>query len=139
MSWEDHVRHVDMVLQLLKEQKLYANPSKCFFGVKEVEYLGHIVSREGVKVDPDKIKDMMEWAIPKKLNNLRGFWGLTCYYCKFVQKYGRIAAHLMALTKKDSFSSTPEATKDFEQIREVMCTAPILTNPDFIKNLYCGM
>jgi hypothetical protein len=48
-SWEDHVRHVDKVLQLLKEQQLYAKPSKCFFGVKEVEYLGHIVSHEGVK------------------------------------------------------------------------------------------
>jgi hypothetical protein len=58
--WEDHVRHVDKVLQLLKEQQLYAKPSKCFFGVKEVEYLGHIVSHEGVKVDPNKIMDMMD-------------------------------------------------------------------------------
>jgi hypothetical protein len=53
-SWEDHVRHVDKVLQLLKEQQLYAKPSKCFFGVKDVEYLGHIVSHGGVKVDPNK-------------------------------------------------------------------------------------
>jgi hypothetical protein len=59
-SWEDHVQHVDKVLQLLKEQQLYAKPSKCFFGVKEVEYLGHIVSHEGVKVDPNKIKAMMD-------------------------------------------------------------------------------
>jgi hypothetical protein len=64
-SWEDHVRHVDKVLQLLKEQQLYAKPSKCFFGVKEVEYLGHIVSHEGVKVDPNKIKAMMDWRFPK--------------------------------------------------------------------------
>jgi hypothetical protein len=49
-SWEDHVQHIDKVLQLLKEQQLYAKPSKCFFGVKEVEYFGHIVSHEGVKV-----------------------------------------------------------------------------------------
>jgi hypothetical protein len=54
------VQHVDKVLQLLKEQQLYAKPSKCFFGVKEVEYLGHIVSHEGVKVDPNKIKAMMD-------------------------------------------------------------------------------
>jgi hypothetical protein len=59
-SWEDHVRHVDKVLKLLKEKQLYAKPSKCFFGVKEVEYLGHIVSHEGVKVDPNKINDMMD-------------------------------------------------------------------------------
>jgi hypothetical protein len=64
-SWEDHVRHVDKMLQLLKEQQLYAKPSKCFFGVKEVEYLGHFVSHEGVKVYLNKIKAMMDWPIPK--------------------------------------------------------------------------
>jgi hypothetical protein len=120
-SWEDHVRHVDKVLQLLKEQQLYAKPSKCFFGVKEVEYLGHIVSHEGVKVDPNKIKAMMDWLIPKTLKNLRGFLGLTGYYRKFVQNYGRIETPLMTLTKKDAFSWTPEETKAFEQLKEVMC------------------
>ena len=132
-SWEDHLQHVDKVLQLLKEQQLYAKPSKCFFGVKEVEYLGHIVSHEGVKVDPNKIKAMMDWPIPKTLKNLRGFLGLTGYYRKFVQNYGRIAAPLTALTKKDAFSWTPEATKSFEQLKEAMCTAPVLTTPDFTK------
>jgi hypothetical protein len=132
-SWEDHVRHVDKVLQLLKEQQLYAKPSKCFFGVKEVEYLGHIVSHEGVKVDPNKIKAMMDWPIPKTLKNLRGFLGLTGYYRKFVRNYGRIEAPLTTLTKKDAFSWTPEATKSFEQLKEVMCKAPVLTTPDFTK------
>ena len=59
--WEEHVQHVDRVLQLLKEQQLYAKPSKCSFGLKEVEYLGHIVSHEGVTVDPKKIKTLVEW------------------------------------------------------------------------------
>jgi hypothetical protein len=120
-SWEDHVQHVDKVLQLLKEQQLYAKPSKCFFGVKEVEYLGHIVSHEGVKVDPNKIKAMMDWLIPKTLKNLRGFLGLTGYYRKFVRNYGRIATPLTTLTKKDAFSWTPEATKAFEQLKDVVC------------------
>jgi hypothetical protein len=132
-SWEDHLQHVDKALQLLKEQQLYAKPSKCFFGVKEVEYLGHIVSHEGVKVDPNKIKAMMDWPIPKTLKNLRGFLGLTGYYCKFVRNYGRIAAPLTELTKKDAFSWTPEATKSFEQLKEVMCKAPVLTTPNFTK------
>ena len=78
------------MLQLLKEKQLYAKPSKCFFGVKEVEYLGDIVSHEGVKEDPNKIKAMMYWLIPKTLKNLRGFLGLTGYYHKFVRNYGRI-------------------------------------------------
>jgi hypothetical protein len=127
------VQHVDKVLHLLKEQLLYAKPSKCFFGVKEVEYLGHIVSHKGVKVYPNKINAMMGWTISKTLKNLRGFLGLTGYYRKFVQNYGRIAAPLMELTKKDAFSWTPKETKAFEQLKEVMCIDPVLTTPNFTK------
>ena len=103
-SWEEHVQHVERVLQLLKEQQLFSKPSKCFFVENEVEYFGHIVSHEGFKVDPNKIKAMMDWLIPKNLKNLRGFLGLTRYYHKFVQKYGRIATPVTTLLKKDSFS-----------------------------------
>jgi hypothetical protein len=123
------------VLQLLKEKQLYAKPSKCFFGVKEVEYLGHIVSHEGVKVDPNKTKAMMDWSIPKTLKNLRGFLGLTGYYRKFVRHYGRISTHLMELTKKDAFSYTPEATKDFKQLKEVMCVRKIGPRSNKIKQM----
>jgi hypothetical protein len=121
------------VLQLLKERQLYAKPSKCFFGVKEVEYLGHIVSHEGVKVDPKKMKSMMDWSIPKTLKNLRGFLGLTDYYCKFVQNYGRITTSLAALTKKDAFSWTREATQAFENLKETMWKDHVLTTLDFTK------
>ena len=69
-SWEDHVQHVDRVLQLLEVEQLYAEPSKCFFRVQEVEYLGHIVSHEGVKADPNKIKAIKELRIPTTLRNL---------------------------------------------------------------------
>jgi hypothetical protein len=96
------------------------------FGVQEVEYLGHIVSHEGVKVDPNKIKAMMEWPIPKTLKNLRGFLGLIGYYYKFVKNYGQIVAPLTTLLKKEAFSWTQEATKDFEKLKEAMCTTPIL-------------
>jgi hypothetical protein len=121
------------VLQLLKEKQLYAKPSKFFFGVKEVDYLGHIVSHEGVKVDPKNIKAMMDWPIPKTLTNLRGFLGLIGYYRKFVRHYGRITTPLMTLTKKDAFSWTREATKSFEQLKEVICKALVLTTPNFTK------
>ena len=76
---------------------------------------------------------MMDWPIPKTLNNLRGFLGLTGYYHKFGKQCGRIAAPLMTLTKKYAFSWTPEATKSFEQVKEVMCKAPVLNTPDFTK------
>jgi hypothetical protein len=105
-SWEDHVQHVDMVLQLLNDQKLYSKPYKCFFGVNEVEYLGHILSHEGFKVDPNNIKAMMDWPIPKTLKNIRGFLGLIGYFHKFVHNYGIIATPLTTLTNMDAFSWT---------------------------------
>jgi len=69
-SWKDHVEHVDKVLQLLEEKQLYAKISKRFFRVQELEYLGHIVSHEGVKVDPRKIKAIKEWKIPTSIKHL---------------------------------------------------------------------
>ena len=82
------------------------NP-KIFFGIKEVEYLDHIVSHKDVKVDPNKIKAMMDWPIHKTLKNIRGFLGLIGYYRKFVCNYGRIVPPLTTLLKKDASSWTP--------------------------------
>ena len=90
-------------MQLLRKHKLFVKMSKCSFGMAEVEYLGHIVGREGVKVDPKKIQAMQEWPQPKTLKSLRGFLGLTGYYRKFVRNYGRIAKPLTQLLKKNSF------------------------------------
>ena len=96
-----------------------------------MEYLGHIVSHEGVKVDPSKIKSIKQWKIPTSIKNLRGFLGLTGYYHKFVKNYRRIAAPLTTLLKRDAFSWTLEATKAFEHLKEEMCQAPALATPDF--------
>ena len=133
-SWKDHVQHVDRVLKLLEEKQLYVKTSKCFFGVQEVEYLGHIVSHEGVKVDPSKIKSIKEWKIPTSIKHLRGFLRLTGYYHKFAKNYGRITTPLTRLLKKYAFSWTLEATKAFEHLKEAMCQAPVLAAPDFTKS-----
>ena len=103
-SWKDHVQNVERVVKLLEEKKLYEKTSKCFFGVQEVEYLGHIVSHEGVKVDPNKIKSIKEWKFPTTIKQLQGFLGLTWYYRKSVKNYGRIVAPLTTLLKKYAFS-----------------------------------
>ena len=94
------------MLKLLEEKKLYEKTSKCFFGVQEVGYLVHIVSHEGVKVYPKKIKATKEWKVPTTIKQLQGFLGLTGYYRKFFKNYGRIAAPLTTLLKKDAFSWT---------------------------------
>eukprot|EP00253_Pinus_taeda_P019904 PITA_19904 len=127
------VEPVDRVLQLLEEKQLYAKRSKCFFGVQEVEYLGHIVSHEGVKGDLSKIKAIKEWKIPTSIKHLQGFLRLTRYYRKFVKNYGRIAAPLTTLLNKYAFSWTPEAINAFEHLKEAMCQAPVLATSDFTK------
>ena len=68
--WKEHVQHVNRVLKLLQEKQLYEKTSKCFFGVQGVEYLGHIVSHEGVKVDPNKFKSIKEWKVPTTIKQL---------------------------------------------------------------------
>ena len=94
--------------------------------------MGHIVSHDGVKVDPNKIKAIMEWPIPKTIK-LRGFLGLTRYYRRFVKNYGHIAAPLTALLKKDYFQWNESANVSFEQLKKAMCTTLVLATPNFTK------
>ena len=98
-----------------------------------MENLAHSVSHKGVKVDPNKIKAIKEWKFPTTVKKLRGFLWLIGYYRKFIKNYGRIAAPLTTLLKKDAFSWTPEATKVFEHLKEAIYLAPVLAMPDFTK------
>jgi hypothetical protein len=83
-TWQSHLSHVDQVLHLLSQHQIFLKHSKCSFGASEVEYLGHIVGKAGVRVDPKKIEAMQDWPHPKTIKSLHGFLGLTCYYHKFV-------------------------------------------------------
>jgi hypothetical protein len=99
-----------------------------------VEYLGYTVSHEGIKVDHNKIKSMMEWTISKTLNNIRGFLGLVSYYHNFFKNYGKISTSLTTLLKKEAFSWTQEAITYFEK-HESMCTILVMSIPNFTKIL----
>jgi hypothetical protein len=132
-TWTDHLAHVDRVLHLLSQHQLFLKQSKCAFGTSKVEYLGHLVGKDDIRVDPKKIEAMQDWPQPKNLKILRGFLGLTGYYRKFVKNYGKIVAPLIALLKKNSFTWTPAATQAFQTLKMAMCTTPVLALPDFTK------
>jgi hypothetical protein len=95
--------------------------------------LGHLVGKSNVRVDPKTIEAMQDWPHPKTLKRLRGFLGLTGYYCKFVKNYGKIVAPLTALLKKNYFTWTPTVAQDFQTLKMAMCTTPVLALPDFTK------
>jgi hypothetical protein len=122
---------VDRVLHLLSQHQLFPKQYKCAFGTSKVEYLGHLVGKDGIRVDPKKIEAMQYWPHPKTLKILCGFLGLTRYYCKFVKNYGKIATPLTALLKKNSFTWTTAIAQDFQTLKMAMCTTPVLALPDF--------
>lgn len=132
-TWDEHLLHLKEVLQILKDNKLFAKRSKCQFGQTKISYLGHIISAEGVATDPEKIDSMLTWPRPKTLKQLRGFLGLTGYYRRFVQGYGQISQPLTALLKKGSFVWGAEADRAFEKLKLAMSSAPVLTLPDFTQ------
>jgi hypothetical protein len=133
-TWIDHFTHVDQVLHLLSQYQLFLKQSKCAFGASEVEYLGHLVGKDGVRVDLKKIEVMRDWPHPKTVKSLHGFLGLTGYCRKFVNNCGKITAPHTGLLKKNSFTWTPNIAQAFQTLKTAMCTTLVMALPYFTKN-----
>lgn len=132
-SLPEHALHLSTVLDLLRQHKLFVKESKCSFAQTQLEYLGHIVSDEGVATDPQKTAAMVAWPRPTTVTELRGFLGLTGYYRKFVRAYGILAKPLTNLLKRKAFEWSTEAEEAFLALKKAMSTTPVLTLPDFSK------
>ena len=125
-SSEEHSEHLKIVLQTLRERQLYAKLSKCQFWLDKVAFLGHVISVEGVSVDPHKIEAVVNWKPPKNVSEVRSFLGLAGYYRKFVEGFSRIAAPLTKLTRKDvsNFERTLLVEWDEERNRRFRFQVP---------------
>ncbi|GJV62111.1 putative reverse transcriptase domain-containing protein [Tanacetum coccineum] len=106
---EGHEEHLGLVLELLKEEKLYAKFSKCDFWLREVQFIRHVINGDGIHVDPSKIEAVKNWKAPRTLSEVRSFLGLAGYYCRFIKDFSKIAKPLTVLTQK----TLPDGPKDF--------------------------
>ncbi|GFY19212.1 retrovirus-related Pol polyprotein from transposon 17.6 [Trichonephila clavipes] len=133
-SFEEHLKNIRHVLQKLKEANLKLNPSKCHLFRREVTYLGHIISAEGVQTEPDKISAVKDWNCPTNVHQLRSFLGLCTYYRKFVKNFSTIARPLHKLTEaKQKFIWTVDFNNAFNKLKDALTSAPILAYPEIGK------
>jgi hypothetical protein len=136
-EWE-HLIHLRKVLTALREQQLRIKLSKCAFCKREVDFLGHVMSADGIKVDPRKTEAVQQWPVPQDVQQVRMFLGLAGYYRKFVQGFARIAAPLTELTKQTPGSSFADRwgaaeLSAFEELKRALSAPPVLLFPDFSK------
>ena len=99
---EEHAEHIRLVLQNLRKHKLYAERSKCEFWLKDVSFLGHVVSNGGIVVDPGKVQDVLNWKPPTNVSEIRSFLGLAGYYRRFIEGFSKLAKPMTALLQKNA-------------------------------------
>ena len=132
---QEHEEHLRIILQVLREQQLFAKFCKCDFFKDIIQYLGHIVFKDGISVDPNKIKTMYEWQVSKKLNDIRSFMGITGYYQNFIEGFPKIAYPITSLQKKGKkFDWREKCIGSFNKLKHLLTTAPILKTLDHFKD-----
>jgi hypothetical protein len=131
---DEHANHLRIVLQRLRDHKLYAKFSKCAFWLDSVKFLGHTISKEGISVDPSKVREVMYWKPPKSVHQICSFLGLAGYYRRFISDFSKIAKLMTELLKKGvKFVWSEECDQAFHTLRKHLTSAPVLTQPDMSK------
>jgi hypothetical protein len=127
---EEHEEHLQKALQRLRREKLYAKLEKCEFLLDSVSFLEHLISGEGVVVDPDKVKAMVEWTRPTSMFEIQSFLGLIGYYRRFIEGFSKLSGLLTALTRKNArFVWTDECEQCFQELKRLLVTALVLALP----------
>ena len=133
-TFEEHLHRLALVFTRLREANLKLKPSKCSFASNSVDFLGFVVSSDGILPNPDKIEAVRSFPVPKSVKELRSFLGLSNYYRRFVEGFSKIASPLNRLTRKDVvFSWSPECQSAFQTLKDRLCSPPILSYPNFAQ------
>ncbi|GJU96827.1 putative reverse transcriptase domain-containing protein [Tanacetum coccineum] len=137
---EEHEKHLKIILELLKNEQLYAKFSKCDFWLESVQFLGHVINNKGVHVDPAKVEAIRNWSAPTTPKEVRQFLGLAGYYRRFIEGFSLISKPLTKLTQKNKkYEWGTEEDEAFQTLKQKLCSAPILTLPEGTENfvVYC--
>nr|GEV06186.1 hypothetical protein [Tanacetum cinerariifolium] len=135
LNKEEHVNHVRIILELLREEKLYAKFSKCDFWISIVQLLGHLIDSQGLHVDPAKIEAVKNWASPTTPTEIRQFLGLIGYYQRFIKDFSKIAKSLTELTQKNKkYIRGEDQEIAFQLLKQKLCEASILALPEGIDD-----
>lgn len=133
-SFADHVEHLRQVFQLLLADSWKVKLSKCSFAQRQIAYLGHIISQEGISTDQSKVEAVSSWPVPSSVKELRSFLGMAGYYRKFVRHFAILAKPLTELLKKNAlFVWTSVHQDSFAALKAALISAPVLAMPDFTK------
>jgi hypothetical protein len=133
-TFDDHVKHLRVVFETLRDSKLYVKLTKCYFYKESVGFLGYIISSKGVKVNDEKIEAIQDWPKPASIADVRSFHGLASFYRQFVKDFSSIVAPMTECSKKgNEFRWSEDAENAFELIKEKLCIALVLALPDFAK------
>jgi hypothetical protein len=139
-SKEEHVQQLWAILQWLWDHQLYAKFGKCAFWLKEVPFLGYVISTEGIAVDPSKVQEILDWKSPKLVTQICSFLGLAGYYRRFIPNFSKIAKPMTQLLEKEAkFKWSPQCEEAFLTLKKLLTTAPVLAQPDIEKpfDVYC--
>ena len=137
---EKHAQHLCIVVTRLRENKMYAKFSKCEFWLDRVQFLGHVLTPEGISMDPGKVQDVLNWKSPKSVHQIRQFLGLAGYYRRFIPDFSKVAQPMTKLLQKDArFDWSPACEEAFQALKKFLTTAPILAQPDIDRpfDVYC--
>jgi hypothetical protein len=137
---QEHAEHLRIVLEIMREKQLYAKFSKCEFWLSEVKFLGHVISRGGVSVDPSKVEAVLNWERPRKVSEVKSFLGLAGYYRRFILGFSKLALPLTRLTRKGAtFNWDTACEVSFSTLKKKLTSAPVIVIPDPSKTyvVYC--
>ena len=131
-TFEAHLEHLQQVLNRFEAAGLKLKPSKFHFICQRVEYLGHIITPQGISPNNNRIKPMLDFPVPSTVKEVRQFTGLASYYRRFIGNFATVARPLHSLTQKDVvFQWSPECEQAFRQLKDALVNAPVLAYPNF--------